>query len=320
MLIPRSVVGILSVSMMVLGTGVVSAQEYPSKPIRIVTTAPGGGGDFTSRVIAEGISGPLGQPVIVDNRATGLVASDFVAKAPPDGYTLTVAGGAFWIFPLLQKAPYDVVRDFSPISLLVREVNVVVVVPSLPVNSIKELIALAKKKPGALNYASTGVGGTDNLAAELFKSMASVNIVHVPYKGTAPGIAGLLGGEVQMAITDSGNVAAHVKSGRLRALAVTAAEPSALVPGLPTVAASGLPGYEMVGMTSIFAPAKTPVAIIKRLNQEIVRVLNLPNVKERFFNIGVEVVGSSPEQLASTVDTEIAKDSKIIRDAGIKVD
>jgi tripartite-type tricarboxylate transporter receptor subunit TctC len=311
----------LSVGMMVLGAGVVSGQEYPNKPIRIVTTAPGGGGDFVSRIIAEGISGPLGQPVIVDNRATGLVASEFVSKAPPDGYTLTVAGGAFWILPLLlRKAPYDVVRDFSPISLLVREVNVVVVVPSLPVNSITELIALAKKKPGALNYASTGVGGTDNLATELFKSMAGVNIVHVPYKGTAPGIAGLLGGEVQMAITDSGNVAAHVKSGRLKALAVTTAEPSTLVPGLPTVAASGLPGYEMVGMTSIFAPAKTPVAIIKRLNQEIVRVLNLPSVRERFFNSGVEVVGSSPEQLAATVDSEIAKDGKIIRDAGIKVD
>ena len=179
---------------------------------------------------------------------------------------------------------------------------------------------MAKARPGELNYASGATGGSTHLAAELFKSMAGVNIVHVPYKGSAPAITALISGEVQLTITDVGLVAPHVKSGKLRALAVTSAEPSALVPGLPTVAASGLPGYEAVGMTGILAPAKTPAAIINRLNQEIVRVLNMPEVKEQFFNAGVEVVGSSPEQFAATIKSEIAKLGKVIKDAGIKVD
>ena len=314
----RFLAGILSAGPMVLGAGGVYGQDYPNRPVRIVTAAAGGGSDFVARQVAQGISGPLGQPVIVDNRGSGVVQYEFLSKAPPDGYGLVVTGSAFYLFPLLNKVPYDVVNDFSPLSLLVREVFVVAVHPSLPAKSIKELITLAKARPGELNYASTVAGGPAHLAAELFKSMAGVNIVNVAYKGNAAGNTALISGEVQLQITDSGEIMPHVKSGRMRALAVTSAQPSALVPGLPTVAASGLPGYEMNSMTGIYAPGKTPAAIINRLNQEIVRALNRADVKERFLNVGVEVVASSPEQFAATIKSEIAKWGKVMRDAGIK--
>lgn len=316
----RFVAGMLSVGLMMLGAGVVFGQDYPNKTIRIVTATAGGGSDFTARIIAQGISGPLGQPVVVDNR-TVLLAGEHVSKAPPDGYTLTVMGGSSLILPLLQKkATYDAVRDFAPISLLVRTVNLVAVHPSLPVKSVKELIALAKARPGALNYSSSTVGASSHLGAELFKSMAGVNIVHVPYKGTGASITALISGEVQLTINDVGFIAPHVKSGRLRALAVTSDQPSVLAPGLPTVAASGVPGYELTGWTGMAAPAKTPGAIINRLHQEIVRVLNQPDVKEKYFNTGVETVGSSPEQFAAAMKSEVTQWSKVIKDAGIKVD
>ena len=320
MLIPRFVVAMFSIGPIVLGTGAASGQDYPNKPIRIVTLAAGGGADFTARQVAQGISGPLGQPVIVDNRGSGVLAPEIVYKAPPDGYTLLVAGANLWLYTLLQKAPYDAVQDFSPISLIERTTNVIVVQPSVAAKSVTELIALAKAKPGALNYGSSGVGGTSHLSMELFKSMAGVNLVHVPYKGTAAAITALIAGEVQLAVFDVGLVAPHLKSGKLRGLAVTSPEPSALAPGLPTVTASGLPGYEAGGVNSIFAPAKTPGAVINRLNQEIVRLLGRADVKERFLSAGVETVGGTPEALANKVRSEIAKMSKVIKDAGIRVD
>ncbi|OFW16756.1 MAG: hypothetical protein A3H27_02280 [Acidobacteria bacterium RIFCSPLOWO2_02_FULL_59_13] len=306
-----------SIAVMLLCAGMVSGQDYPNKPIRIITGGAGGGSDFAARLVAQGITGPLGQPVIVDNRAT-LPAIDAAAKAPPDGYTLYVGGGSLWIFPLLNKVTYDVVRDFSPIALLVREVNVVAVNPSVAAKSIKELIALAKAKPGALNYAMNIAGGPAHLGAELFKSLAGVNIVGVAYKSNAAGVTAVIGGEVQLLISDASELMPHVKSGRLRALAVTSAEPSAMAPGLATVAASGLPGYESSGMTEIMAPAKTPGPIINRLNQEIARHLNTAEIKERFFSAGAEVVASSPEQLAAIIKSDIAKWGKLIKDAGIK--
>ena len=320
MLLLRCVVSILSVGLTILGAGTVSGQDFPNKPIRIVTAGAGGGSDFTARLIAQGISAPLGQPVLVDNRGGGIIQGEFLSKSPPDGYGLTVTGNSFWIGPLLQKTPYDVVKDFAPISLISREVMVIAVHPSLPVKSVKELIALAKARPGALNYSSATLGSPQHLGAELFKSLAGVNIVNVPYKGGAPAITAVVSGEVQMSLIDSGAVAPHVKSGRLRALAVTSADPSALAAGLPTVAASGLPGYEATSMTAMFAPGKTPAAIINRLNQEIVRVLNLPDVKEKFLNAGAEIVASLPEQAAATLKSDIAKWSKVIKDAGIKAD
>jgi len=318
MLLSRFAVGMLSVGLIVLGAGEVSGQDYPNKPVRIITAPAGGGTDFTARLVAQ-MAGSLGQPVVVDNRTT-ILAPELVSKTPPDGYTLLVSGASLWIAPLFRTTPYDVVRDFSPISLIERTVGVLAVHPSLPAKSIKELIALAKARPGELNYASSSLGGGAHLATELFKSMADVNIVHVPYKGTGPSITALISGEVQLTIFDVGLIAPHAKSGKLRALAVTSAEPSALFPGLSTVAASGVPGYEAIGMTGLWAPAKTPGAIINRLHREIVQVLNQPDVKEKFFTAGVETVGSSPEQFAATIKSDTARWGKVIKDAGIKLD
>ena len=319
MLILRIVAWLLPVSMVVLGTGAVFAQDYPNKPIRIVTGTAGGGTDLVARTISQGISGPLGQPVIIDNRAGGAFG-DVVPKTPPDGYTLFVGGSNVWTLSLFQKTSYDAESDFSPISLLVREVNVLVGHPSLPVKSIKELIALAKARPGELNYASSAIGGSTHIMGELFKSMAGVNIVHVPYKGSVPALTALISGEVQLTFAGAIGVAPHLKSGRMRGLAVTSADPSALAPGLPPLAASGLPGYEMTGATGMFAPAKTSDAIINRLNREAVRVLNLPDVKERILNAGVEVVSSSPEQFRAKIKSDIVTTSKVIKSAGIKTE
>jgi tripartite-type tricarboxylate transporter receptor subunit TctC len=291
-------------------------QAYPTRPIRIVTGSVGGGSDFTARQIAQEIALPLGQPVIVENRAS-LVATETVAKAPPDGYTLLVGGASMWQTPIVDKRDYDPTSDFAPLSLVTREVFVLVVHPSLPVKSIRELVSLARARPAQLNISTGLSGGTTQLAAELFKSMSHVNMTAVPYKGTAPAIAALISGEVQVTINEAGLMAPHVKSGRVRALAVTSATPSALVPGLPTVSDSGVPGYEWIGMTHIMAPAKTPAPIIVRLNQEIVRALNKPDIRERYLNAGSEVVASSPETLADVIKADMAKIAKIIKEADI---
>ena len=307
------------VGLMVLGVGVVSGQDYPSKTIRIVTAGAGGGSDFVARIVSQGISGPLGQPVIVDNRTPSVFATETASKALPDGYTFIVTGGALWIYPLLYKAPYDAIGSFSPISLITREVFVLAVHPSVPVKSVQELIALAKARPGTLNYSSGSRGSTYHLAVELFKTITGVNIVHVAYKSPALAVTALVSGETQMTIFDAGLVMPQVKSGRLRALAVTSATPSALVPGLPTVA-SVVPGYEAVGSTGMWAPARTPAAIINRINQEVVRVINQPDVKEKFLNGGAEPVGNTPEQFSAYIKNDIARVSKVIKDAGIKID
>ncbi len=312
---------------MVLGAGVVSGQTtstgsgqaYPTKVIRIVTSAPGGGSDVLSRLIAPGLTESLGQQVIVDNR--GSIAPEIVAKTPPDGYTVLVSGSPLWVLPLLRAhTPWDAVKDFAPITLAVSSPSILVVHPSLPVKSVKELIALAKARPGELNYASGTPGATPHLAAELFKVMAGVNIVRVGYKGTGPGILGVMSGQVELMFPNAGSAMPHVKSGRLRALAVCNAQPSALVPGLPTVAAAGLPGYETASPQAVLAPAKTPATLINRLHQEIVRVLNSADVKERLFNSGGEAVGSSPEEFAAKMKSDIARIGKLIKDAGIRVE
>ena len=319
MLIRRSVVGLLSVGLIGLGAGAVSGQAYPSKPIRLFASTVGGGTDLEARLIAPGISGPLGQPVVVENRA-GIVPFEIVAKAPPDGYALLVASAPFFVGPLLRKAPYDPVSDFLPITMVSREPNILVVHPSLPVKSVKDLIALAKARPGALNYGSGSTGSSTHLPPELFKAMAGVNIVRIPYKGGGQAMIDLLGGQVHLMFATAASSTSHVKSGKLRALAVTSARPSALLPGLPTVAASGLPGYEFVGLDAVFAPAKTSDAIINRLNQEILRALNQADVKEKFLAAGTEIVVSSPAELAAALKSDITKMEKLIRDAGIKAD
>ena len=316
----RFAVVLSSVGLMVVSTGVVSGQDYPNRPIRIVTQAAGGGSDFTARIIAQGISGPLGQPVVVDNRSGTSIGPEIVAKSPPDGHTLLLQGASVWIGPLLRKVPFDPVRDFSPITETSKEVSILVVHPSVAANSVKELIALAKAKPGVLNYGSSGAGGTSHLVMELFKSMAGVNIVHVPYKATGPAVVDLLSGQVQVMINSAPALLPHIKSGKLRGLAVSSLEPSALVPGLPTISASGVPGYDAVGITGIWAPANTPGAIINRLHQEIVRVLTRPEVKEQFLSDGGEIVANTPAQFAAIIKSNIAQMSKVIKDSGLKVD
>ena len=298
----------------------VSAAEFPAKPIRIVTAEAGGTGDVVARLLAAGLSRTLGQQVLVENRGgNGVIPAQAVAQSAPDGHTLLLYGSTVWLLPMLvDNVPFDPARDFAPITLATRSPMIVVVNPSLPVKSVKELIALAKAKPGELNYGSAGIGGTNHLAPELFKAMAHVDIVNVLYKGVAPALNDLLSGRLQLMFPAAASAMPHVKSGRLRALAVSTAQPSALAPGLPTVAASGLPGYEAAFLTALHAPAKTPAPIIARLNQEIVRVLNEPDVKERLFGIGVEGVGSSPEALADTMKAEVTKWGRLIREAGIR--
>jgi tripartite-type tricarboxylate transporter receptor subunit TctC len=307
-------------AVMVLGAGVTYAQNYPYRPIRIVTSPVGGGNDFMARTIAQEISGPLGQQVIVENRAGGVVPGEIVARSAPDGYTLLAAGGTFTLGPLLQKTPYDVLKDFIPVIYAGMAPNIVVVHPALAAKTVKELIALAKAKPGQLNYSSAGAGSQAHLAAELFKSMAGVNVVRVAFGGNGPAITSAIAGEVQMMFPNPPTAMPHLKSGRLRALAVTSPQPSPLVPGLPTVSDSGLPGYEVLSMDFIFAPAKTPVAVINKLNREIATALHKPDVRQRYFNTGVEIVGSPPDMSAKSLAADVAKWAKVIKDGGIKAD
>jgi len=308
---------------MLLAAGSASGQSYPSKPIRLITAEAGGGNDFAARLIVQGLAGSLGQQMVVDNRggAGGIIAVELAARAQPDGYTLLLYANNIWLIPLLRSSvPYDPVRDFAPITWAAKSPNTVVVHPSLPVRSMEELIAYAKARPGELNYGSGGTGATTHLAVELFKSMTGVNIVRVPFKGNGPALNALIGGQVQLMFATAGAVAPHLKSGRLRALAVTSAQPSPLAPGLPTVAASGLPGYESISIYGVYAPARTPPAIVQRLNEVIVRVLGRAEVKEKFLASGVETVGSAPGDLAAIMKSEIARMGKVIRDAGLRED
>jgi tripartite-type tricarboxylate transporter receptor subunit TctC len=309
----------VAISLVLAAAVPVCAQGYPNKPVRIVTSGVGAATDFVARTLAQGLTPLLGQQVIVENRASGFTPAETVARATPDGYTLLSYGSSVWIIPLLQKVPYDPARDFAPITITARSPHVVVVHPSLPVTTIKELIALAKAQPGTLNDASLGTGTATHLGAELFKSMAGVNIVRIPYKSGATQMADLVGGQVKLAFSGVGTVTQHLKAGRLRALAVTSAERTDMLPGVPTVAET-LPGYESGAMYVMFAPARTPPDLIRRLNAEAVRVLNQPDVKAKFFAVGIQVVGSTPEELTATMNAERARLGKVIRDAGIRVE
>ena len=304
--------------MMALGAGAASGQTYPTKPVRIVTAPAGAGNDFVARVIAQGLTGGLGQQLVVDNRPAGIV-SELVAKAPADGYTLLSIGSVLWLTPFLQdNVAYDPVRDFSPISISTRSVNILVVHPSVAASSVGELIALARSKPGQLNYATGATGASNHLAAELFKSMAGVNLVRIPYKGAGPAVNDLLSGQVHIMFPTTAAGLPHVRAGRLRALGVTSLRPSALAPGLPAVAESGLPGYESVVIYALFAPAKTPAPIVKRLHTELVQFLRSEVAIERLFNVGVEVVASSPRELATEMASEMTRMGKLIKDARLR--
>ena len=304
---------------LLLAAGGACAQNFPAKPVRIVTAEAGGSNDFAARLIAPGVSSGLGQQVIIENRGPGILPSETVARAPADGHTLLLHGSSVWLSSFLQdNVPYDALRDFAPITIVTRAPNVLVVHPSLPVKSTRDLIALAKAKPGVLNYGASGAGSSPRLAAELFKAMAGVNIVRVNYRGSGPSMVALIAGEVQLAFASPGGAIPHVEARKLRALAVATAQPSPLFPGLPTIANTGLPGYEYSAAYGLFGPAKTPDAVIKRLNQEFTRVLNQPDIKERFIKGGVESVGGTPEQLTAKMKYDIAKLGKMIRDLGLR--
>ena len=304
-----------------LASLIVCAQAYPNKPIRVLAPEAGGGVDFVARVIAREMSLSMGQQVVIDNRggAGGIIAGDTVVKSAPDGYTLLFYGPAIYLLPYLrERVPFDSAKDLAPVSLAVTTPNVMVVHPSLPVTSVRELIALAKAKPGQLNDAGANTGSSAHLTAELFKAMAGVNIVRVPFKGVGPALNALIAGQVHLMFPSAGSITPHVKSGRLRALAVTSAKPSALTPGLPTVAESGVPGYESVAVFGVFAPAQTPPDIIARIQREVARATGNPDVPKRFLAAGVEPVGSTPDEYASTIRRETAKWGKLIRDLGIR--
>ncbi len=290
------------------------AQSYPTKPVRVVTTETGTSADITGRILANRLTGSLGQQVIIDNR--GIVGPEIVSRAQPDGYTLLLYTNPLWLMGLFRdNVPWSTLRDFLPITVITRTPNVVVVNPSLPVKSMKELIAYAKAKPGELNYGSSSTGAANHVAVELFKAMAGVQIVRINYKGAGAAITALIGNELQVMFATAGSVSQHVKSGRLRALAVTTAQPSALVPGVPTVAAEVLPGYESASYSCLFAPAKTSSAIIDRLNREAVAILKGADIRDQFFNIGVEVVGGSPEQAAGMIRSEVDKMARVVKEA-----
>lgn len=298
---------------------------YPSRPIRIIDPfPPGGPSDIVARALSPKLSEALGQTVVVDNRggASGIVGCEIVARAAPDGHTLLLGpSGALTIQPTLNpKLPFDPQRDFETVTQLTTGPQVIAVNPGVPAKSVQELIALAKAKPGQLNFASGGAGTANHLAAEVLKLAAGINIVHIPYKGTGPALASVLGGEAQLIISSLLPALPHLKSGRLKALAVTSTTRSSAVPDVPTAAESGLPAFETSSWHGILVPAKTPRAIITRLHGELVRVLNLPEVRERLTTQGLNIVASTPQAFAAYIKSETIKYARVIRQAGIKAE
>jgi len=300
------------------------AQSYPSKPIKIVVPYPPGGfNDTLGRTLAAKFTEAWGQPAVVENKpgANTLIGSDFVAKSPPDGYTLLVVAFPFAVTPsLIRNMPYDTLKDFAPVVLAAQSPNLLVVNPSLPVKSVGELIALAKAKPNSLSYASTGNGSSNHISMELFKSLAGVQIVHIPYKGSAPAVTDLLGGQVQLMFDNVPNVLPHVKAGKLVALGQTGVKRSPLISDIPTVAEAGVAGYEVTVWFGLVAPAGTPREVVQKLNAETVRILALPDVRERFLAQGVEPAGGTPEQFAEHIRAQMAKWAKVVADAGVKAE
>jgi len=301
-----------------------SAPNYPNKPVRIVVPQSAGGStDLTARLVAQKLSDALGQPVVVDNRpgAGSIIGTDLVAKATPDGYTLLVVASSITLNPsLYKKLPFDPIRDLAPITQLSAFPNMLVVHPSLPVKSVRDLIALAKSRPGQINYGSSGAGTGTHLSAELGKYMTGVELVHVPYKGGGPAVIALLGGQVQLDFATIPSVLPHVRAGKLRAVAVTTLRRSPAAPEVPTIAESGVPGYDHGPWNGMLAPAKTPRAIIARLNAEVARIVHMPEAAGVLVHEGAEPVGNTPEAFAAVIRTETAKWAKVIKAAGIKAD
>jgi tripartite-type tricarboxylate transporter receptor subunit TctC len=304
-----------------LGAG---AADYPNRPVRfIVPYAPGGGVDIVARLIAPKLSQSLGEPLVIDNRggAGGNIGTALGAKAEPDGYTIVMAAAAFAInASLYRKLPFDPEKDFVPVSLIAATPNILAVHPSVPAKSVEELIRLAKAKPHALNYASAGNGTTSHLAAELFKTMADVDIVHVPYKGTSPAVTAMLSGESQVMFAPALALVGHIKANKLRALAITSTQRSPAFPDLPTVAEAGVPGFEARQWYGVVAPAGTPKEIVARLSGEIAKIVQTPELKKHFLNEGSEPIGSSPEEFGRYIHAEIAKWAKVVKASGAHID
>ena len=301
-----------------------AAQVYPNKPIRmIVPWNPGGTSDTIARILGQKMTESWGQQVVVDARAgaSGMIGTEIAMRAPADGYTLLHGNMSQWATnPSLYKTNYDTLRDFAPISIVATAPQLLVVFPGLPVKTVQDLVKLAKAKPGELNFGSGGAGTLAYPSGELFKSMAGVNMVHVPYKGTILALNDLLGGRLHIVFSDMPIALPHTKTGRVRALAVTSAKRTSLVPDMPTVAESGVPGYAIENSWGVFAPKKVHKDIVAKLNAEIVRVHNLPDVRERYASYGLEAVSSTPERFAEIIRSDDAKLSKIIKATGAKVD
>lgn len=302
------------------------AQDYPARPIRVVIpSAPGGFTDTVVQILNDHFRTVWGQPVVMEHKAGagGIVGTDAVARAAPDGYTLLAGNiGPIVITPLLQqgKVPYEVERDLVPIKLLTSFGNVLVVHPSVPATSVKELIAFARSKPGALHFASPGIGQSQHLSGELFKRMAEVDIVHVPYKGTGPALTDLIGGQVQMMFSNIPPALQHVESGKLRALAVTGPRRARTLPDLPTLEEAGLPGYQVASWIALFAPAATPPAIVAKLHAEVTQALGSATGRERILAANAEPGTGSPQDLAAMVAAERSKWSKVIREGSIRAE
>jgi tripartite-type tricarboxylate transporter receptor subunit TctC len=304
--------------------GIASAQNYPTGTIRIVVPFPAGGGvDGMARILTQKLTEALGRQIVIDNRggANGMIGSEIVARSPKDGYTLLVNGANFVTTPsLFRKVTYDPIRDFEPVSLIALAPNVLVVHPSLPVKSVKQLIAFAKAHPGQIGFAGSGSGSTPHLAAELFKTMTGTDMLHVPYRGTGPAISALLSGEVSIMFMPAIAASPYIQSGRLRALAVTSAERLSAMPALPTIAESGLRGYQSSQWYGLLAPAGTPAGILNLLNADVAKIMQHPEMKRRITGSGGVAVGSTRQWFAAFIKEEFAKWAKVIAQSGARVD
>jgi tripartite-type tricarboxylate transporter receptor subunit TctC len=300
-----------------------SGSAFPSRPLRVVVGyAAGGPNDIVARALSQKLTEALGQQVVVDNRpgADGIIGTDLVAKSPPDGHTLALVSPSHTINPAVQtKLPYDPLRDFSPVTLAAAGPTLLVVHPSLPVKSVKELVAIAKKRPGELHYGSSGAGGTLHLAGELLRSRTGIDISHVPYKGVAPATIDLLGGQISLMFDPIVAALPHVRSGKLRPLAVTGSKRTALLPGLPTMEEAGVSDFEVIIWYGLLAPAKTPRAAIDRLNAEVVRIVQSAEMKERFASLGAEPFGLSVDAFGAFLATDLAKWGKLVKATGLRI-
>lgn len=314
---------VLAAVVLTSAAGDALAQTYPTKYIRVFVPAPAGGGtDILARIIGQKFTEKWGQQVVIENRggASGTIAAEMAAKSAPDGYNLFMLySGILTINPsLLKKLPYDPIKDFTPVAIFVQVPNILVVHPSVPAKSVKELIALAKSKPGQLNCASSGIGVSNYMCMELFKSMTGVDWVHIPYKGGAPAMIDLLGGQVQVMFNNLVELVPHIKAGKLRALAVATPKRISAMPDLPTIAEAGVPGYENLLWYGMVAPAGTPKEIINKLSAEILKIQQMPDVKERLNTMGAEPIDFTPEQMDAYIKAEMAKWAKVIKEAGIQ--